>query len=132
MNKICEQAALYFYGELDARQQAAFKEHLPGCAACQKELVFLEQTQAALLPPAAPAGLVEKVLRQAQPLPWWKRMYKPVLAAVLMCALGLGVFLGGHVDKPLDSDMDWLSYVSAEDDTEYNDFVADFEVFEAE
>ena len=62
MKNLCEQAALYFYGELDAQQEAAFRTHLENCPACQRELAFLKQTQAALVAPAAPAQLVEQVL----------------------------------------------------------------------
>ena len=131
MKNICEQVALYFYGELAEAQALAFKEHLANCSTCQREMAFLKQMQAALVPPAAPAALVDKVLRKAKPLPWWRRVYKPAVVAVLMCGVGLGVFFGGYFNKT-DADTDWLAYVSTDIDAEYNDFVVDFEAFETD
>ena len=133
MKNVCEQAALYFYGELDEKQAAQFKAHLDGCEACRNELDFLKQTQAALVPPAAPAAVVEQVLRKAKPLPWWRRVYRPALAAVLLCAIGVWSFLGAPSGKNLaDDTVDWTAYISTEADAEYNSFVSDFEAFEAE
>ncbi len=132
MKNLCEQAALYFYGELDGAQTAAFKAHLANCPACKRELDFLKQTQAALVPPAAPANLVEKVLRKAKPLPWWQRVYKPAFAAALMCGLGLGVFFGLQHHATVETDNDWVAYISTDADEEYNNFVTDFEAFEAD
>lgn len=131
MKNVCEQAALYFYGELDEKQAAAFRAHVDSCTVCQRELAFLKQTQAALVPPAAPSDLVDKVLLKAKPLPWWRRVYRPALAAVLMCGVGLGVFFGLHQDQT-QTDTDWLAYVSEQADEEYQNFVADFEAFEAD
>ena len=132
MKNICEQAALYFYGELDEKQAAAFREHLDGCAACKRELDFIKQTQEALVPPAAPAAVVERVLRKAKPLPWWQRVYKPAFAAVLMCGLGLGVFFGLQHHAPVETDNDWMAYVSQDLDEDYQSFLSDFEAFEAD
>lgn len=132
MKNVCEQAALYFYGELDEKQAAQFRAHLENCPACKRELEFIKQTQAALVPPAAPADLVEKVLRKAKPLPWWQRVYKPAFVAVLMCGLGLGVFFGLQHHASVETDNDWIVYVSPDTDEEYNNFVLDFEEFEAD
>ena len=131
MKKICEQAALYFYGELASEQAAQFKAHLAGCPACQKELAFLEQTQAALVPPAAPQAVVDKVLRKARPLPFWRRIYKPVLAAALIVGLGVWGFMGRvSLQNSYETNQDWLAYVSEDLDTDYYDFLTDFEAFE--
>ena len=131
MKKICEQAALYFYGELNEQQMRTFKEHLSGCSACQKELAFLEQMQAALVPPAVPQNVVEAVLRKPQAVSFWKRFYKPILAAVLLVGLSVWGFWGTmSVPTAEQSNQDWLAYVSDDMDTEYYNFVADFESFE--
>ena len=134
MKNVCEQAPLYFYGELDEQQAAQFREHLNSCAACKKELDFLQQMQAALVPPAAPAAAVEQVLRKVKPLPWWRRVYRPALAAVLLCGIGVWSFLGApsSVRKTADDSFDWTAYISTEADEEYNQFVADFAAFEEE
>ena len=134
MKNICEQAPLYFYGELDEKQAAQFREHLDGCAACKRELAFLEKMQTALVPSAAPSAVVEQVLRKAKPLPWWRRVYRPALAAVLLCAICVWSFLGAPttVQKTSDENSDWMSYISNEYDEEYNQFAADFAAFEEE
>ena len=134
MKNICEQAPLYFYGELEEKQAADFRAHLDTCKMCQREIAFLKQTQAALVPPAAPVAIVEKVLRKAKPLPWWKRVCKPALAAGLICGLCVWSFLGApsSVQNSSDDNIDWIAYVSAEDDEEYNNFITDFAAFEEE
>lgn len=131
MKNMCEQAALYFYGEMDANQRAAFKAHLDTCPACRKELAFLEQTQAALVPPAAPEQVVEAVLRKPEPISFWRRFSKPVLAASLIVCLCVGGFVGRAVLQNNTEDTPgWLAYVSDELDTDYDSFLMDFEAFE--
>lgn len=133
MKKTCELAPLYFYGELEQQQAKQFRAHLQECAVCQREIAFLHQIQAALLPPAAPVGLVEKVLQQRKALPFWQRIYKPVLATVLIVGLGVWAFMGQeHVQNTADTGENWLAYVSEDIDADYDNFLADFEVFEAE
>ena len=133
MKKICEQAPLYFYGELDKEQAAAFKAHLTDCPACQREIAFMQQTQAALVSPAAPQAVVESVLRKPQELPFWRRVYKPVLAAALVVCLGVWGFMGrATLQNDMDVNEGWLAYVSEDIDADYYDFLTDFEAFEAE
>ncbi len=132
MKNICNQAPLYFYGELDEQQAAAFKAHLETCVACRKELDFLAQTQAALVSPSAPQDLVEKVLQKPHKAPFWQRIYKPVLASVLVMCLAVWGFMGrANVENTTDSE-DWLAYVSEDLDEEYQNFLIDFELFEEE
>ena len=131
MNKICEQAPLYFYGELDHAAAESFRKHLCECNACRQELAFLQQTQAALMPPAAPPAIVERVLCKTVPAPWWRRIYKPVLAAGLIGIIAVWSFVAQPVrPSPAEDATDWVAYISAEADEEYNHFVADFEAFE--
>lgn len=133
MKKLCEQAALYFYGELDPAQAAQFKAHLPSCPACQKELAFLEKMQAALVPPAAPQAVVERVLQRPQVVSFWRRWYKPVLTGALLLSLAVGGFIG-RISWQNSSEYtpQWLAYVSDDLDEEYNNFLTDFETFENE
>lgn len=131
MNKECENLALYFYGEMEPQQAAAFKQHLQHCAHCQQEMAFMQQMQAALLPPAAPQALTERVLVQARPVRRWSWVFKPALALVLL--LGIGGFfwrMGPAVSALDDTGDGFLAYISAEADEEYNSFVSDFEAFE--
>lgn len=133
MNKECENLALYVYGEMQPQQAAAFKEHLQHCPACRREMAFMQQMQAALVPPAAPQALTEKVLAQARPAHRWVWLLKPALALVLLFGLG-GLFwhMGPGTQPMNDFNDDFMAYISAEADEEYNDFVLDFEAFEEE
>ncbi len=132
MKNECENLTLYFYGELEAQQAAAFKEHLAQCPHCQREMDFLQQTQQALVPPAAPQTLVEGVLAGASAgKGWWRRVVKPVLAAALVLGAGVFFFLTGpYMSRFQDDGQELVAYISAEADEEYNSFVADFEAFE--
>ena len=131
MKNLCKEVALYFYGEMDAKQRAAFKAHLDTCPACRKELAFLEQTQAALVPPAAPEQVVQAVLRKPEPISFWRRCSKPVWAFSLIVCLCVGGFVGRAVLQNNTEDTPaWLTYVSDDLDAEYDSFLTDFEVFE--
>ncbi len=132
MTKLCENLALYFYGELDEPAAAQFKRHLAGCAHCQKELLFLQHTQQALVPPTAPQAVVEKVLAPAKKaLPGWWRAWRAAVAGVLVLGLGVYYFAAGPRGAALPDDAaELVAYISAEADADYQQFVSDFEVFE--
>ena len=133
MKNICEQAPLYVYGELNEEQATAFKAHLENCPMCQREIALMQQTQAALISPAAPQAVVESVLRKPKVLPFWRRVYKPVLAAVLVVGLGVWGFMGrATLQNEGNANDGWLAYVSEDIDADYYDFLTDFEAFEAE
>ncbi|MBR3632442.1 MAG: zf-HC2 domain-containing protein [Elusimicrobiaceae bacterium] len=129
MKNICEQAALYFYGEMDAQQAAQFKQHLANCEACRREIAFLQATQEALFPPAAPQAIVERVL-QGKKIPFWKRVYKLALGGALVLILGVYGFFHLPLNQTEQNNTDWIAYVSVEADTQYQSFVTDFEAFE--
>ena len=131
MKKVCEQVALYFYGEMSAPQAAQFKKHLNSCAACQREMAFLQATQAALVPPAAPQAVVERVL-QRHKVPFWKRLYKPALGGALVLLLGVYGFFRLPLHHTEQTTQDWIAYVSVESDEQYQSFVTDFEAFETD
>lgn len=130
--KICENAALYFYGEMDTQEAAAFKKHLPGCSKCQKELEFLELTQAALVPPAAPQSVVERVMAPAAArVSRWSLSWKKVLVGV--CAaflLGLGLTAGLKQQPGVSAADGLLGQIIQEYEDEYLAFAADLDLFE--
>ena len=134
MNKLCEQAPLYFYGELDEKQAAQFRAHLANCSACKREIAFMQQTQAALVAPAAPQAVVEAVLRKPQAVSSWRRVYKWALAATLVIGLGVWGFWGVENRQAAveEEDLGWLAYVSEDLDTEYYNFMTELEAFEEE
>lgn len=133
MNKECENLALYFYGEMEPQQAAAFKQHLLHCKDCQREMAFLQQMQAALVLPAAPQQLAEQVLAQARPARRWTWLFAPALALVLLLGVG-GLFwrMGPSASAFSDDGVSFMASISAEADEEYNSFVSDFEAFEEE
>ena len=133
MKNECENMTLYFYGELEPQQAAAFQEHLAHCPHCQREMAFLQQTQQALVPPAAPEQVVQGALAPALAgKGWWRRVFKPALATALVLGAGVFLFISGPFGSRFDDDgQEWMAYISAEADEEYNSFVADFEAFEA-
>lgn len=45
---ICEMLAAFFDGELDVTAAKAFRDHLAGCPACQKDLLWQLKIVAAL------------------------------------------------------------------------------------
>lgn len=134
MSRECENAALYFYGEMTPQEDAAFKAHAAVCPRCREELAFLERTQEALLPPSASQKAVEKVLAQAVPaqIPFRRwRWLKPVFASLLLAVLGVWCFMTGPVGTAAEErGQSWLAYVSEDADREYTDFAAEFEEFE--
>ncbi len=131
MTQACENVALYFYGELEEPAATQFKEHLAGCAHCQKELLFLQHTQQALVPPAAPQAVVEKVLAPVKKtLPGWWRAWRVAVAGVLVVGLGLYYFAAGPRPALSDEGAELVAYISAEADADYQQFVSDFESFE--
>lgn len=134
MKKECENATLYFYGELEGQDKTLFETHLPQCPLCQKELAFLQQTQEALVPPAVPQALVEAVLAQAKPVSFWRKFYKPALGLAATMAAGVCLLvLSPHNTQPSTAtSANWLAYVSVEADEEYNSFLQEFETFENE
>lgn len=134
MKKECENVTLYFYGELEEAEKTLFRTHLEHCPFCQKELSFLQQTQQALVPPAAPQALVEAVLAQTKPVSFWRKFYKPALGLVATLAAGvcLLVLSPNQTPQPLQQQANWLAYVSVEADEEYNRFLQEFETFENE
>lgn len=136
MTRECENVTLYFYGELEQAQTDAFKAHLKQCPRCRQELELLAQTQEALIPPAAPQSVVERVLAPAQAKPiigYLRRILRPALTAVLLIGVGVYMFVAGpKPEQWLDDGRELVAYISEEADAEYNQFVTDFEAFENE
>jgi hypothetical protein len=66
----------YLDEALSADERARIDAHLQDCTECRGELDRFRQTLTLLHwldPPRAPVGFVERVLAQAQPLPWYRR-----------------------------------------------------------
>lgn len=135
MEKECENLTLYFYGELEPPRAAEFKKHLRVCPRCAAELLFLQRTQEALVPPAAPKTVVEGVLapaRQSGGGYLWQ-VLKPALATALVLGLGIYFFAAGpRMHGFIDEGKDLVASISAEADEEYNKFAQEFDAFENE
>lgn len=131
MKKECENLALYFYGELDAPRAADFKAHLQTCAGCRRELELMRLTQEALVPPAAPQELVERVWAGGRKPALW-RWARTAAAAAVLAGVCVYAFVAGPGLRSADDGGELTAYISAVADAEYNRFVMDFESFENE
>lgn len=80
-------APLYFTGELDAAQTAAFSEHVRNCPSCRQDLAeqaaFDERLRSAILAEPVDEAAVDQRIRHiihAAPQPW--HHWKPVIAGI--------------------------------------------------
>ena len=124
--KLCEQVLLYQKGALDEAAKQAFEQHLATCASCQGELKFLGKLEEALVPPAAPAGLVDKVFAKTTRKKMWFGAWKKVLAGVAATAVAVVLFVDLH--HPSDSTFnaqEIVAYMNA-------DLVEDYQLFDAD
>ena len=88
-----DRLSAYLDGELPAGEAATVAQHVQGCPACQAELDQTDQVRQLLhqlSPPAAPFGMVERMLirprRRVLPVAW---------AASAAAAIALGVIAAG-------------------------------------
>ena len=129
----CEKWMLYAAGELNAQEKTAFEEHLSQCAACQANLKTDRAIQSALVPPAAPAQLVEAVFAKTTRRPGWWVHYRVALAAgvagvLIAVAVGVGHF---HTQQPF-SHTQLVAYMSQTQQDDYATFLSDLDLFEKE
>lgn len=121
---LCEQTALYFYGELPEAERAAYKAHLAGCPACRARLALLARTQEALAVPSAPQkvmdGLLARTSRKRVSVFRRKMAWAFGAAAVLLCVCS-GAFVGGGAYDRQET----LAYLSVHMDEEYAAFAGE-------
>lgn len=131
--KLCEQVLLYQKGELELPEKQAFEQHLLTCAACRKELKFLEKLDEALLPPAAPADLVDRVFAKTSRRPKICFPYKRVLAIAATAIIGVVVWLdrsAQHTEALSFDRQELVAYVQYQLDETYQGMEADLGVLE--
>ena len=122
----CEQILIYAQGELPLDQQQAMREHVKTCAACQKELAFLTRINQALVPPAAPAGLVDKVFAKTTRKKSWFGAWKKALAGAAAMGVALVLFVDlHHAPKTAFDAREIVAYMNA-------DLVEDYQLFDAD
>lgn len=98
--KHTRQLASYDVGALPAAERAALARHLPGCAACQRELAALRRTAQLLAQPMALAdapaptwAAVQARLGARRPASSRLRQWSPVFAAALILIVVTGALL---------------------------------------
>ena len=129
--KLCEQVLLYQKGELDSAFRHTFEKHLATCAACQSELKFLEKLDAALIPPAAPADLVDKVFAKTTRKKTWVGVWKKVLAGVAASVVAVVLFVDlHHPSNTAFNTQEIVAYMNGDLAEEYQLFEADLSAME--
>lgn len=127
----CENLLLYVNGELDAGQTAAFKEHLQTCAACRRQLQFLERADEALAAKAAPEEVINRLFAKTTRKKRFLTGWKPVLAGVLAASI-LGFLILPSSDNDRAVRREVLAYVQYDLDEDYQNFASDLALFESE
>lgn len=121
---LCEQTALYFYGELTGAERAAYQAHLAECPACRARLALLARTQEALAAPAAPQkavdGLLARTSRKRVSVFRRKMAWAACLGAVLLCIFAGTFGSGSAYDR-----QETLAYLSVHLDEEYAAFAGE-------
>lgn len=129
--KPCENAMLYFYGELTEADRAAFQAHLPACAACQAELHMLAQTRQALEAPAAPRAVVDALFAKTTRKKSWFFSWKTAFASAALAAVGAVMVLNAALPGPTVYDrQEVLAYLSEHLDEDYMTFAAELDELE--
>lgn len=104
-HQVQERLSEYLDGELDAEQARAVQAHLPGCAACARELAGLRAVVQELhsLPPAqVPGGLCSAVMEQlrSQPRAAAPRLWRHLRTGLAAAAAVVVVFAGFLLTRP--------------------------------
>lgn len=119
--KPCEQVLLYAQGELNRAEKTAFEAHLKACPACREELAFLTKLDEALVPPAAPQQVVDKLFaRTTRKKPFWAR-FKWELAGLTATACGAFVWTLLPANQAFNAH-ELVAYMSASATDEFASF----------
>lgn len=127
----CKQASLFEQGRLD---ESAWQAHAVTCAECGKLKALHEAISAALVPPAAPAELVEKVFAKTTRRRSWLVRWQAVLiggVAAVLVAVGLVYNL---TQPAAFNPAELVSYMQQNGNTqdEYSTFLSDLDILEKE
>lgn len=125
----CKQLILWEKGQLD---QAAWEAHAATCAQCKQELALHGAISAALVPPAAPAELVEKVFAKTTRRKSWLVRWRVALAGGVVAVL-VAVGLVYNLTQPTAFNAtELVSYMQQTGQDEYSTFLSDLEILEKE
>jgi len=125
----CKQVLLYQSGELTPQEAQAFKKHLATCKACQAQMALARAAEQSMVAPAAPAGLVEKVLLKTTRRPSILKRFRLVLAgSVAMVALAVGV--GMFMRQQPATNAEFVMYMNQTSQNEYVTFSQDLDLLE--
>lgn len=129
--KACEKILLFAQHELPDNEQQMMRQHIQTCTDCQKELAFLSQLEAALIPPAAPAETVDKLFakttrRTTTVFSRWKKL---VFAGMSMAILGLLCWNITDSSTPFDT-QEVVAYMNTHLEREYQNLEEDLAALE--
>lgn len=128
----CEKIVLYAQHELTPEEELAMKAHVQTCPSCQKTLALFKQLDQALVAPAAPADLVDRVFaktsRKKAGFFSWKKIV--AIAATVLIAAVVWMDVAQHtVSEPLNGE-DLVAYMQDNLGEEYQWFEEDLAAME--
>ena len=125
----CKQFILWEQGQLDI---TVWKAHVATCAQCRQALQINEAIAAALVPPAAPAELVEKVFAKTTRRKSWLVRWRAALVGGVAAVL-VAVGLVYNLTQPAAFNAaELVSYMQQTGQDEYSLFLSDLDTFEQE
>ena len=125
----CKQAILFKQGRLDER---AWKSHAATCVECGKLQAMHEAIAAALVPPAAPAELVDKIFAKTTRRKSWLVRWRAALAGgVAVIAVAVGFVYNLSQPKAFEAP-ELVAYMQQIGQGEYQTFLSDLTTFEQE
>ena len=132
--KPCEKILLYAQHDLPADEQQAMQAHIQTCAACQKQLAFLNRVEEAFVPPAAPSDLVDKVFaKTTRKKSFFARFKMALVSAATVAVLAVIVVANWQSAPQTTSGFDAqevVAYLTANPDEEYELFASDLAAME--
>ena len=110
----CEKILLYAQHELAPEEEQAMTTHIQTCDTCKKQLAFLNRLDQALVAPAVPADLVDRVLaktsRKKTVFFSWKKIIA-VAATVLIAAVVWVDVVHQTISDPFTAGEDLVAYM---------------------
>ena len=117
----CEKILLYAQHELAPEEEQAMKTHIQTCNSCQEQLAFLNQLDQALVAPAVPADVVDRVLAQTSRKKTAFFSWKKIVAVAATALIGIVVWMDVAHHSVSDSfaGEDLVAYMQKNLDQEY-------------
>lgn len=121
--KMCEKILLYEHQELPLDQMQAMRTHIQSCQACQQELNLLNRLDQALVAPAVPADLIDKVFAKTTRKKSWFSQWKKVLAGAAAVVISVVLWVDlAHVPQRSFNAQEIVAYMNESVTDDYQSF----------